>query len=314
MLSYDTIRPSKEATDVTSTAWLDLETAAAHLGFSKSKVYSLAQAGRVPARKVGKVWRFAAEELDAWMRASASIEEFFLVADPHIEGNDLLRDPQREGYEAARDFFAGGGLQAIIQIPVGCGKSGLASLLPFRISKGRVLVIAPNLTIRSELRDNLDITNRRKCFWRKTQVLAQEAMAAGPYVAVLDGPEANIHDCDNSHIVLTNIQQLASSADRWLPVFPDDYFDLIIVDEGHHSAAPSWMKVFERFPRAKVVNLTATPFRSDQKELPGELVYRYSFKRAMVKGYINPGVALENGSASPIRQLEELPNNPAFPL
>ena len=29
---------------------------------------------------------------------------------------------------------------------------------------------------------------------------------------------------------------------------------------------------------------------------------------------LHPGVALENGSASPIRQLEELPNNPAFPL
>jgi superfamily II DNA or RNA helicase len=117
-------------------------------------------------------------------------------------------------------------------------------------------------------------------------VLTPETMSAGPYIAVLDGKDANIHDCDRSHIVVTNIQQLASSADRWLPVFSDKYFDMILVDEGHHSAAPSWKKVFDRFPEAKVVNLTATPFRSDNKDIEGELIYRYSFKRAMIKGYI----------------------------
>ena len=111
-------------------------------------------------------------------------------------------------------------------------------------------------------------------------------MIAGPYLAVLDGRDANIHDCDRSHIVLTNIQQLASSADRWLPAFSEDFFDLILVDEGHHSAAPSWKKVFEKFNKAKVINLTATPFRSDNKDIEGELKYRYSFKRAMLKGYI----------------------------
>jgi superfamily II DNA or RNA helicase len=149
-----------------------------------------------------------------------------------------------------------------------------------------VLVIAPNLTIRNELQKTLDITNRRACFWHKYAVLSPEAMTAGPYIAVLDGKDANIHDCDRSHIVVTNIQQLASSADRWLPQFQDEYFDLILVDEGHHSAAPSWLKVFDRFPNAKVINLTATPFRSDKKGIEGDFIYRYSFKRAMIKGYI----------------------------
>jgi DNA repair protein RadD len=149
-----------------------------------------------------------------------------------------------------------------------------------------VLVISPNLTIRDELKKNLDVTNRRSCFWARCNVLSPEVMSAGPYVAVLDARDANIHDCDRSHIVLTNIQQLASSADRWLPQFPDRFFDLILVDEGHHSAATSWRKVFERFPAAKVVNLTATPFRTDRQQIDGELIYRFSFKQAMLKGYI----------------------------
>ena len=163
---------------------------------------------------------------------------------------------------------------------------GLIALLPFGLAHGRVLVISPNVTIRDSLYADLNITDRRSCFWRKRSVLSPETMLGGPHVAVLDGKDANIHDCEKSHIVLTNIQQLASSADRWLPNFEDFFFDLILVDEGHHSAAKSWEKVFVRFPNAKVVNLTATPYRADDKEITGKLVYRYSFTRAMVKGYI----------------------------
>ena len=71
------------------------------------------------------------------------------------------------------------------------------------------------------------------------------------FSAVPDGEDANIHDCESSHIVVTNIQQLASRADRRLPAFPDDFFDLIMVDEGHHNVARSWERVFERFPNSQ---------------------------------------------------------------
>lgn len=266
--------------------WLNVDEAAKHLGVSTSSLYSLAQQGRVPGNKLGKMWRFNRRDLDAWMRVQKPIEEFFVTMDSSIDGNLDLRDPQREGHARAYDFFSHGGKKALIQIPVGSGKTGLITLLPFGIARGRVLVIAPNLTIRDELKKNLDVTNRRSCFWARCNVLSPEVMSAGPYVAVLDGKDANIHDCDRSHIVLTNIQQLASSADRWLPQFPDRFFDLILADEGHHSAATSWRKVFERFPEAKVVNLTATPFRSDRQQIDGELIYRFSFKQAMLKGYI----------------------------
>jgi superfamily II DNA or RNA helicase len=159
----------------------------------------------------------------------------------------------------------------------------LIAILPFGIAAGRVLIIAPNVTIRSVVARALDIANPG-CFWRKTRVLP--SVAEGPFCAILDGPDANIHDCTESHFVITNIQQLASSADRWLPQFPPGFFDMILVDEGHHNVAESWRKVFERFPDAKVVSLTATPFRSDGQRPTGEIVYRYPFTKAMLQGYI----------------------------
>lgn len=221
-------------------------------------------------------YRRAAEAVDAG-------GDIFVTANANIEANDDLREPQREAHRRVREHFATSTEPAILQIPVGCGKTGVIATLPFGIATGRVLVITPNLTIRKGVTDALDISSR-ECFWAKTRVLSD--FTAGPWTAVLDGPKANLHDAVESHFVVTNIQQLASQADRWLPQFPENFFDMILVDEGHHAAAASWQKVFRRFPDAKVVNLTATPFRSDQQPLQGEVLYRYPFARAMVNGLI----------------------------
>jgi excisionase family DNA binding protein len=201
-----------------------------------------------------------------------------------IETNKRLREPQRGAHKAVREHFERNPLTpAVIQIPVGCGKTGIIATLPFGVSTGRVLVIAPNTTIRRGVAEALEVGNP-KFFLGKTKVM--ESFAGGPFVAVLDGPQANIHDCTESHYVVTNIQQLASSADRWLPQFPPNFFDMILVDEGHHNVADSWKKVFDRFPNAKVVSLTATPFRSDGRRVTGDVIYRYSYSKAMLVGYI----------------------------
>jgi superfamily II DNA or RNA helicase len=216
---------------------------------------------------------------------NAEIAAFFGDVAAQIAGNRHLRIPQIDGHRAALSHFAVSRGHAIEQIPVGCGKSGLIAILPFGLAVGRVLVIAPNLEIRRQLAATLDVSGL-DCFYRRTGVLDNSTLQRGPFRAILDGPEANIADCNEAHIVVTNIQQLASSAERWLPEFPDRYFDLILVDEGHHNVAPSWQRVFERFPEAKVVSLTATPFRSDEQRVQGQVIYRYPFRDAMHRGYI----------------------------
>jgi excisionase family DNA binding protein len=269
---------------MTTTTFLSTDEAAEFLGIGKTKLYALTKDGRIPASRIGKKWTYERAALAEWLRSSGSIESFFLDTSAAIEDNTSLREPQRDAYMSAFEFFQNGGATAIIQLPVGCGKSGLASILPFGISKGRVLIIAPNLTIKDELLKSLDITNKQKCFWRRMRVLEDKDMVSGPYVTTLD--TGNLSVCEKSHIVLTNIHQLATNVDKWLTKFPENFFDLIIVDEAHHGAAESWKTVFKKFPKAKVVNLTATPFRSDRQELEGKLIFRYAFKSASIKGYI----------------------------
>ncbi len=264
--------------------WLSLEETAEYLGMGKTVLYALARDQRIPGRKIGKKWVFEKAGLDQWVRANRPLEAFFLDLDFKIDGNEHLRDPQRDGYLRTYEFFRKGKNKALLQIPVGCGKTGLAALLPLGLAEGRVIVIAPNLTIKDGLFDAMDITNRQKCFWRKAAVLSPEQMMSGPLACTLDS--GNLSVATKSHLVITNVHQLATNVDKWLTQFPDDFFDMIIVDEAHHSAAASWQKVIDRFPKAKVILLTATPFRSDRQELDGELVFRYPFRNATLKGYI----------------------------
>ena len=264
--------------------WLTLEEASEYLKIGKTSLYDLAQSGKLPSNKLGKKWLFNKALLDAWVRSSMPIGSFFTSVDAFIDENPQIREPQREAYEELYSYFKSGKEKAIVQIPVGCGKSGLAAIIPFGIARGRVLVVAPNLTIKDGLFETFDINNRQKCFWRKRKVLDDANMLAGPSACTLD--TGNVSVCEESHIVITNVQQLATNLDKWLLKFSDDFFDLIIIDEAHHSAANSWKRVLEKFSSAKVVNLTATPFRSDGQEIEGELVYRYSFRRATMSGYI----------------------------
>jgi len=47
--------------------WLTLEQIAKYLQMSTSSIYKMAQAGKIPAYKVGRQWRFKKEEIDRWI-------------------------------------------------------------------------------------------------------------------------------------------------------------------------------------------------------------------------------------------------------
>ncbi len=264
--------------------WMSTEEAAQYIRLGKTVLYGMAQDGTIPSSKVGNKWLFSKSDLDAWLRSNKPLEDFFMETPAEIEENFQLREPQIEAYQALYNYFRNGNKTAILQIPVGCGKSGIAAIAPFGIAHGRVLIVAPNLTIKEGLFESMDITNRQKCFWRKRGVLKDENMLAGPYACTLD--TGNISICEKSHIVISNVHQLSTNPEKWLNKFSKDFFDLIIVDEAHHSPADSWKAVLEYFQDAKVINMTATPFRSDKQQIDGELVYRYPFKKATIKGYI----------------------------
>ena len=206
---------------------------------------------------------------------------YFQTTNARIVGNEQLRTPQEEAYIALRDYFEeqrATQLPAIVVLPTGCGKSGLIACAPFGIAEGRVLVVAPNLTIKDGLAEGT--FSGTDNFYHFCDVLPSDARL--PRVVALERGRVNEEDCRRADVIVTNVQQMQG----WLPLFPSDFFDLIVVDEAHHAPADSWQNINEAFPDAKKFYLTATPFRSDEQPIRAEPVYRYALADAINAGYV----------------------------
>lgn len=118
--------------------------------------------------------------------------------------------------------------------------------------------------------------------------------------------------------IVASIPTLAR--DKNLKAFHPDDFHLVIVDEAHHTPAPSWELVVNYFNGNKLA-LTATPDRPDGQSLEeyfGDIVFDVCFDVAVAKGLIvKPegwciltnsvlkGLASKDGKYSP-KQLERL--------
>lgn len=66
-------------------------------------------------------------------------------------------------------------------------------------------------------------------------------------------------------------------------------FDYIIIDEAHHSLAPSYKKLIEAYPKAKVLGVTATPYRLKKApftELYDTLVESVPMRQFLTEGYL----------------------------
>lgn len=117
---------------------------------------------------------------------------------------------------------------------------------------------------------------------------ARNVLQGPPYPEPVEirGTTANRSDLDEAEIVVTNIQQLQGANNRWLQQLPDTYFDLILFDEGHHNVAATWTALKDAFPRAKIVNFSATPLRSDGQLMAGRILYSYPIMSAIRAGYV----------------------------
>lgn len=90
-------------------------------------------------------------------------------------------------------------------------------------------------------------------------------------------------------VTIASVQSL-SQINR-LNKFPKDYFKTIVVDEAHHAMSDSYQRVLQHFDTAKVLGVTATPSRNDQRNL-GQFfeckAYEYTMRQAIKDGYLCP--------------------------
>jgi len=57
-----------------SSRWLSVQEIAHHLGTSRDTVYRWIEDRKLPAHRLGRCWKFKAEEVDEWVRAGKEQE------------------------------------------------------------------------------------------------------------------------------------------------------------------------------------------------------------------------------------------------
>ncbi|WP_338996338.1 DEAD/DEAH box helicase family protein [Fusobacterium animalis] len=220
------------------------------------------------------------------------MENHFKMVPYQILENNNLRAPQRIAYSKTFEHYNNKDYtenerEVIIVLPTGVGKTGVISILPFGISNGRVLIISPQLTIKEGILNNLSSGGSN--FYYKHKILEPDFLpTVVEYKKEL--PYKYLYEAD---IVVVNIQKLQSRLEKGLINIVDDpyFFDMIIIDEGHHSTANTWVEAINYFYKAKVIKITATPFRGDGEEIKGKKIYSYPLSLAMAKSYVK---SLEN--------------------
>ncbi len=92
---------------------------------------------------------------------------------------------------------------------------------------------------------------------------------------------------DGEEVVSASVQSLVRRLERFKP----DDFDILITDEAHHAAAPTYRKIFDYFHPRLHIGFTATPNRGDKVKLSDvyqEIVFKKDIRWGIENKWLTP--------------------------
>ena len=214
-----------------------------------------------------------------------------------------LRDCQYRAITSLEQAFRDGQQRGLIELATGAGKTFTACLISYRMlsytDMKRVLFLVDrnNLGKQTETAfSQFRLTENRDSFANIFGVQRLKNKNIDPSASVvistiqrlfsvLTGQEISDTDDNDSNIQFTEDQIV-----QMLPQakIPQDYFDLIIIDEAHRSIYGKWQKVLEYFNTARMIGLTATPGEDTIALFGDKPISRYTYDESVVDG-VNVG-------------------------
>ena len=119
----------------------------------------------------------------------------------------------------------------------------------------------------------LFVVHREKIL-KQARSTFRSVMVDGNFGEIWTGRIAPSFHSNLDHLFIT-IQTLNNNWDTFEQMGAD-YYDYIVIDEVHHSAADSYLELFVRFKPEIFVGLTATPERMDGKEIRPDFNNRFA--------------------------------------
>lgn len=165
-----------------------------------------------------------------------------------------LRPYQQECIETIQAQSPGAYL---VQMATGLGKTVTFANIP---RKGRMLILS-----------------------HREELVHQPLKYFDCYTGVEMAKETAPPDAD---VVSASVQSLVRRVDK----YPEDYFDIVICDEAHHSSAKTYKTIFSHFKPRLLLGFTATPNRADSARLDdvySDIIFQRDLRWGIENGYLS---------------------------
>lgn len=209
----------------------------------------------------------------------------------HLEGAMQPRYYQELAVHAATDAIGQSKPRILLTLATGTGKTFIAFQIVHKLFQARWNKAQPGSR------------RPRILFLADRNILADQAINTfNPYekdLIKINGEEVRSRNGvvpTNAHIFFAIYQAIAEreNIDGYYKAYPEDFFDLILIDECHRGAANeagSWRAILDHFTSAVHLGLTATPKRTDNVDTYdyfGQPAFEYSLKEGINDGFLTP--------------------------
>ncbi|MEU4827115.1 DEAD/DEAH box helicase family protein [Actinomadura sp. NPDC023710] len=226
-----------------------------------------------------------AERVDASQVLASFDEAFRFRQEDSQRGVVGLREAQLGAVHAVLGHWASRRPQpATVVMPTGTGKTEtmVALLVAGRVE--RLLVIVPS----DALRDQIAKKFERLGLLQDFGVVAESALKP-----IVGRVKHGIRDPALAHEFAAQCNVIVATPPVLQHFSPEARDALtgacthLFIDEAHHVTAKTWREIRDQFDGKRVVQFTATPFRSDGADLGGRFVFGFSLKDAYQQGYFS---------------------------
>ena len=197
---------------------------------------------------------------------------------------DLHRH-QREAVLSARGQLTDDQLPnyALVVLPTGCGKTGVAVLAAYALNAARVLVVTPSVTISEQIHEAFCSLDG---FLLKRRIITQAQLNDVRPSGVCITQTSQILEHTHDPLMVVNAHTIGGRSRVKIADIPYDQYDLVIVDEAHHYPADTWRLLVDHFRNARKLFLTATPLYMGEPILPHAPCFSLSRDEAVRRGII----------------------------
>lgn len=208
-------------------------------------------------------------------------DNYPLVRHPIADGSTPgLRNAQIGGLYAIASHLTRSKEPALAVMPTGTGKTAVLMLTPYLRRSARALIVTPSILVRGQVADDF----KNLAVLRRMEVLPSDA--AAPRVFEQRSRAKTLADwaeMANYDVIVATPNGISPDYSA-VPKPPPDLFDVLLIDEAHHSPAKTWKAILDCFPAAEKVLFTATPYRLDGMEIKARQVYSYPLRAAFDDG------------------------------